>query len=153
MKKNIHENFSNNQDRFIEKKHFLKVVGSQLRSLKNNSAIVGVVDLRTKYLILWTERGAARHAKMLNTERAWEAFERLEDAYFGRTEQIIKPPSPTEPRPLSDWPLEEIRTKCAVWRQYERSFGKPAGRWIAQRMGFPMPSIGSATPIQLSLNF
>ena len=36
-------------------------------------------------LILWTERGAARHAKMLETDQAWEVFERLEDCYFSRT--------------------------------------------------------------------
>ena len=35
-------------------------------------------------LYLWTKRGAARHAKMLNTDRAWEVFEALEDNYFNR---------------------------------------------------------------------
>ncbi|EMX6652828.1 ORF6N domain-containing protein, partial [Salmonella enterica] len=41
-------------------------------------------------LILWTERGAARHAKMLETDQAWEVFEKLEDCYFSQTL-----PSPT----------------------------------------------------------
>lgn len=35
-------------------------------------------------MILWTERGAARHAKMLETEQAWDVFEKLEDYYFSR---------------------------------------------------------------------
>lgn len=35
-------------------------------------------------LILWTERGAARHAKMLETNQAWDVFERLEDSYFNQ---------------------------------------------------------------------
>lgn len=35
-------------------------------------------------LILWTERGAARHAKMLETDQAWEVFEKLEGCYFGK---------------------------------------------------------------------
>ncbi|EID3015364.1 hypothetical protein LB105_005370, partial [Salmonella enterica] len=35
-------------------------------------------------LILWTERGAARHAKMLETDQAWEVFEKLEDCYFSQ---------------------------------------------------------------------
>lgn len=35
-------------------------------------------------LVLWTERGAARHAKMLETDQAWEVFEKLEDFYFSK---------------------------------------------------------------------
>lgn len=38
-------------------------------------------------LILWTERGAARHAKMLETNQAWDVFERLEDCYFSQNAQ------------------------------------------------------------------
>ncbi|ELD0817688.1 ORF6N domain-containing protein [Salmonella enterica] len=38
-------------------------------------------------LILWTERGAARHAKMLETDQAWDVFERLEDCYFSQNAQ------------------------------------------------------------------
>ncbi|KAA9920381.1 hypothetical protein, partial [Escherichia coli] len=38
-------------------------------------------------LILWTERGAARHAKMLETDQAWEVFEKLEDSYFNQYEK------------------------------------------------------------------
>lgn len=44
-----------------------------------------VVELRTPVLYLWTKRGAARHAKMLNTSRAREVFELLENAYFERS--------------------------------------------------------------------
>ncbi|EEK9283034.1 ORF6N domain-containing protein, partial [Salmonella enterica subsp. enterica] len=29
-------------------------------------------------------RGAARHAKMLETDQAWEVFEKLEDCYFSQ---------------------------------------------------------------------
>lgn len=33
-------------------------------------------------LTLWTECGAARHAKMLNSDKAWEMFELLEETFF-----------------------------------------------------------------------
>lgn len=53
----------------------------------NYSENLGLVEIspRAKHSTLWTERGAARHAKMLDTDQAWEVFERLEDAYFGAT--------------------------------------------------------------------
>ena len=37
---------------------------------------------RTSSIYLWTKRGAARHCKMLGTEKAWDVFELLEDNYF-----------------------------------------------------------------------
>lgn len=46
--------------------------------------ITNLVAPRAKHLILWTERGAARHAKMLETDQAWEVFEKLEDCYFSQ---------------------------------------------------------------------
>lgn len=45
-------------------------------------------------LTLWTERGAARNAKMLNTDRAWDVFELLEETFF----RVIKA-GPVEPAP------------------------------------------------------
>ncbi|EES4398579.1 phage antirepressor Ant [Escherichia coli] len=42
---------------------------------------------KARSLILWTERGAARHAKMLETDQAWEVFEKLEDCYFSQCEK------------------------------------------------------------------
>ena len=40
------------------------------------------ISPKTRSLYLWTKKGAARHCKMLGTEKAWEVFEMMEDAYF-----------------------------------------------------------------------
>ncbi|MDN6636678.1 MAG: ORF6N domain-containing protein, partial [Lacticaseibacillus paracasei] len=69
--KNIHDNFQNNLQRFVEGKHFFRVEGEELRALKNRPEIIGVVGKNARSLILWTERGAANHAKMLETDKAW----------------------------------------------------------------------------------
>lgn len=81
----IRQNFASNASRFTEGKHFHKVTGSALTDLRvalNDSQI----STRARSLILWTERGAARHAKMLETNKAWDVFESLEDHYFRRIE-------------------------------------------------------------------
>lgn len=93
---NIRKNFSNNTERFIEGKHFFKLTGEQLKEFRlsvNN--VHAQISNKTRYLTLWTERGAARHAKMLDTDQAWEVFEKLEDCYFGK-----QPTPPQNPRLL-----------------------------------------------------
>ena len=91
---NVRDNFRKNRDRFVSGKHFFKLEGDLLHVFKdkmNESLKVNdytetfrLVNDRTPSLYLWTKRGAARHAKMLNTDKAWEVFEALEDNYFDR---------------------------------------------------------------------
>jgi hypothetical protein len=80
--KNIQDNYQYNAERFVKGKHFYKLEGSNLREFKNRPGISGSVGKQARSLTLWTERGAARHAKMLETDAAWEVFEKLEDCYF-----------------------------------------------------------------------
>ena len=73
----IQQNFKRNIARFVVGKHFFKLEGNELRDFKNRLTDSQSVAKHTRSLILWTERGAARHAKMLETEQAWEVFEKL----------------------------------------------------------------------------
>ncbi|OSK25561.1 putative bacteriophage protein [Escherichia coli M056] len=79
----IQQNHKRNSERFIEGKHFFKVVGEELKNLRLTISQLQISP-KTRSLILWTERGAARHAKMLETDQAWEVFEKLEDSYFNQ---------------------------------------------------------------------
>ncbi|EHN7503095.1 ORF6N domain-containing protein, partial [Escherichia coli] len=84
----IRQNHHENKVRFVEGKHFFKVVGNDLKELRvalNYSQ--NPVSPKARSLILWTERGAARHAKMLETDQAWDVFEKLEDCYFSQCEK------------------------------------------------------------------
>ncbi|EQY03718.1 P22AR C-terminal domain-containing protein [Escherichia coli] len=86
----IQQNHHENKTRFIEGKHFFKAVGDELKNLRlvlNESQNEVQISPKTRSLILWTERGAARHAKMLETNQAWDVFERLEDCYFSQCEK------------------------------------------------------------------
>lgn len=90
---NIKVNFTRNANRFICGKHYFKVAGDELKNLRvtlSNSQ--NPISAKTRSLILWTERGAARHAKMLETDQAWEVFEKLEDSYFSQKKSL-----PAEP--------------------------------------------------------
>ncbi len=86
----IQQNHHENKSRFIEGKHFFKAVGDELKNLRlvlSESQNAVKISPKTRSLILWTERGAARHAKMLETDQAWDVFEKLEDCYFSQCEK------------------------------------------------------------------
>lgn len=87
--KNIHDNFANNKDRFESGKQF-----KALHRPENFGSVE--ISPRVKELMLWTERGAARHAKMLDTDQTWEVFEQLEDAYFAPKTATLPPANPEE---------------------------------------------------------
>lgn len=89
--KNIQDNFLNNRQRFIEGKHFFRVEGDELRELKNRPEIIGLVGKNARSLTLWTERGAANHAKMLETDQAWNYHEDLVEFYFNQRDAIAAP--------------------------------------------------------------
>ena len=84
--KHIQQNYNNNVDRFVNGKHFYRLEGDALRAFKHDFENFELAAPQLNLLYLWTKRGAARHAKMLNTDRAWAVFEALEDNYFNRLE-------------------------------------------------------------------
>lgn len=84
--KQIIQNFNNNTVRFVEEKHFYKLTGDSLRAFK---ASLGSSKISTNLkfapqILLWTKQGAARHSKMLGTDRAWDMFDLLEENYFNQ---------------------------------------------------------------------
>lgn len=90
-KQQIKQNFGNNKKHFVEGVHYFKLEGEELKEFKD--AVENFIDFApnfdlvsksAKVLYLWTKRGAARHAKMLSTNRAWEVYELLEENYFER---------------------------------------------------------------------
>lgn len=87
----VNQNFKNNRKRFVEGKHYISLSGDGLKVFKNQLEKIEVVKSRTSHLYLWTEKGALLHAKSLNTDKAWQAYEYLVDYYFRTKEEAQKP--------------------------------------------------------------
>ncbi|WP_430442004.1 ORF6N domain-containing protein [Providencia huaxiensis] len=85
----IRQNHSRNTCRFTEGKHFFNLQGADLKQFKRgvSESYSVLIPKNVSNLTLWTERGAARHAKMLDTDMAWNVFERLEDNYFAKHDE------------------------------------------------------------------
>lgn len=79
---NVKMNFNRHKDNFIEGKHYFLLQSEELSAFKNLVTDSYPVDKRTPQLYLWTERGANRHCKILDTDKAWEQFDNLEETYF-----------------------------------------------------------------------
>jgi phage antirepressor YoqD-like protein len=109
---NIKNNFNNHKNNFEQGKHFYLLQGKELREFKSQ---VNNIDLPinkfASSLYLWTERGANRHCKILDTDKAWEQFDNLEETYFKAKE--IKKDSYT-----IDDPIE--RAKAWIKEQEEK---------------------------------
>ncbi|KLU62331.1 ORF6N domain protein [Peptococcaceae bacterium CEB3] len=80
--KRISENFTRNQARYVEGKHFFLLQGEALKEFKEAYPQIADTLKFTSILYLWTEKGAWLHAKSLNTDKAWEAYEMLVDEYY-----------------------------------------------------------------------
>jgi hypothetical protein len=116
---NIHDNHRKNPLRFEKGKHFFKLEGEELRDLKKSLTGIFPVSGNLRHLTLWTERGAARHAKMLDTDQAWSVFDKLESAYFEAKDAPVLPAS--EPKVLPDPPAPTALGR--FFQAWHRRFG------------------------------
>lgn len=89
----IINNFNRNKDRYKEGKHFI-ALENQVKNDFINQHQIDLGSKKAKTLYLWTEKGAWLHAKSLNTDEAWDAYEILVDEYY-RIINNYKPLLPT----------------------------------------------------------
>ena len=112
----VTKNFNRNKKRYIEGKHYFKLQDEKLKEFKTGCQ--NDVLSRARIVYLWTERGALLHAKSINTDVAWDAYERLIDFYFQKKAEF-----------KNDFPFIEETTKHRVplvkdwyernkWRMY-----------------------------------
>ena len=95
---NIRKNYTRNAERFIDGKHFFKISGQELKDFASDFEVLTnsnmEISSKARSLTLWTEKGAARHAKILETDQAWDIFEQLEEVYFSVKEKSYLPVLP-----------------------------------------------------------
>lgn len=83
--KTISYNFNHNKDRYIEGKHYVCLTGDNLRAFRENHDLPSNINK----VYLWTEKGTFLHAKSLNTDSAWEVYDRLIETYFTVKKELI----------------------------------------------------------------
>ncbi|CAM4019180.1 ORF6N domain-containing protein [Mesobacillus zeae] len=84
----INRNYQRNLERYVQGKHFFALSGEDLREFKGSRQFDDSLKF-TSILYLWTEKGAWIHAKSLNTDQAWDAYEKLVDEYYTIKDNIV----------------------------------------------------------------
>lgn len=101
-------NFNYNKDKYVLGKHYIEVMGEELRRLKRTCENQMYLKY-AKSLYLWTEKGALLHAKSLNTDKAWEVYDYLVDFYFRAKEERKVPVTvETKPAPVQEKKKQEL---------------------------------------------
>lgn len=124
----IQQNHSRNESRFIEGVHFFTLKGADLKQLKNRLSSSELVGKHARILTLWTEKGAARMSKIVDTDEAWSFFERLEDSYFHPASSVVVPLT-------YETALEELLAKVKENRiiSEQRDRAVKEKRWISEK--------------------
>lgn len=74
------------------------------------------------------------------TDITIEIIHRFDEYEVGRatiSQQAIEPPFHAKTH--DEWSLEELRAKTAEVKLYSQTLSTPAGAWMLERLGFPMP--------------
>ena len=176
----IRQNFRNNRERFVEGKHFFIITSGELKEFRLQvESFYSQISPKVRALTLWTERGAARNAKMLDSDRAWDVFELLEETFF----RVVRSPSPTpddftgtlsitpstteDRKPLralvGSWAQVSGLPFAACWNQLKASFNlanikelpqewiPDAIDWVQKRIdALPAPAPATALPASSS---
>lgn len=124
----IQQNHLRNEGRFIEGVHFFTLRGAELKELKNRLSSSELVGKRARSLTLWTEKGAARMSKIVDTDEAWSFFEKLEDSYFRPRESAGLPL--TYEQALEDL-LVKVKENRQITEQRDRAVLER--RWIGEK--------------------
>jgi len=120
--RNLRRNFDYQKARFELGKHYITLEGQELKGFTSCATNTGSPFAPSKFATrvnLWTERGAARHAKMLETDQAWDVWEAMEDAYFRRGSSEIPPMlgvQPTETQTPEHYAAESARLYAELER-------------------------------------
>lgn len=123
--KNIQMNFERNKSRFTDGKHYFLLKGADLKAFKHRPTLNGsvesieIVGKNANALILWSELGAMRHAKMLETNQAWDVYEMLENFYFSTRNKSID----------ADWDMRRslARTNYKIHTDAIKQYGLEEG--------------------------
>ncbi|MEK3993666.1 ORF6N domain-containing protein [Psychrobacillus sp. FSL K6-2365] len=118
-KQQISKNFTRNIDRYKEGKHYFSLTGTEKHDFLNHVQIDDG-SKNAQVLYLWTEKGAWLHAKSLNTDEAWDAYEKLVDEYY----KLAKEKKPLSPLEIMQMQIKQLVEQEQRLNEQDNRIGK-----------------------------
>lgn len=84
--KTLMRSFQRHKERFTEGMHYYALTGEELKAFKGERQNDATLKF-TSLLYLWTEKGAFLLAKSISSEKAWEAYNLLNEQYYRLAQQ------------------------------------------------------------------
>lgn len=84
--KSLMRSFQRHKERFTEGTHYYTLTGEELKAFKGERQNDATLKF-TSLLYLWTEKGAFLLAKSISSEKAWEAYNLLNEQYYRLAQQ------------------------------------------------------------------
>ena len=78
-------NFNNNRTKYVAGLHYFLLDGEEMKVFRDEHGL----PKNTRCIYLWTESGALLHAKSIRSDRAWDIYNELVNAYFRLREGAI----------------------------------------------------------------
>lgn len=131
---NIAQNFKRNKDKFKPGLHYFLLQGQDLEAFRLQVTESHLqISPMTRSLYLWTERGANRHCKILDTPKAWEQFDHLEETYFlvKAQKKALRESAAAEKRATAMLLNAKNRTASFLQRIYSEAGVKPEYQALA----------------------
>lgn len=124
---NIRTNLDANRERFLEGVHIFTVTGKNLAVLRVSNPDAQISN-KARSLTLWSEKGAARMSKIVDTDEAWNFFEQMETAYFHPRQNVGIPL--TYEQALEDL-LVKVKENRIITEQ--RDYAIETKAWIGEK--------------------
>ncbi|QKJ16603.1 ORF6N domain-containing protein [Yersinia kristensenii] len=125
---NIRTNLDANRERFLEGVHIFTVTGDELADLRVSNPDAQISN-KARSLTLWTEKGAARMSKIVDTDEAWNFFELMEESYFHPRQVALGIPLTYE-QALEDL-LGKVKENRIITEKLDQAIETKA--WIGKR--------------------
>lgn len=126
----LKHNFRRAKKYFVKGVDYFKLEGEELQSLKDTvendlMSIEGTefhqqgryyspVATANCSLVLYTKQGAARHCKMINTQKAWDMFNLLMDNYFKPAAEVVAVEVPASPVESEQKPVDKLKEEISM---------------------------------------
>ncbi len=150
--KHLNELFNNNHNRFKEGIDYidLKVVVGDDYKLLETLGYSKMQISKSKNLLVYSERGYGKLIKLMDTDLAWDIYDKMQDEYFSMREQIKTSMSKVDLSILAIVNAKDTLEQALAIREFKTTIEQPLLEQIDRYSRFLCDDLGMLTKKELA---